>query len=102
MTLPPPGNWPLPALEINADRAAAHHLLAESLVKLNELDRAVEEFSVAVEIDPANLSQRFDLADALLQANKPEKAKAVLEELLRRDPKYPNAAALLERLEKRR
>ena len=94
--------WATAALEINVERAAAHHLLAESLVKLNELDRAVEEFSVAVEIDPANLSQRFDLADALLQANKPAKAKAVLQELLRRDPKYPNAAALLERLEKRR
>ena len=94
--------WATAALEINVERAAAHRLLAAALVKLNELDHAIDEFNVAVEIDPDNLAQRFDLADALLQAHRPPKAKYVLKELLRRDPKYPNAAALLESLEKSR
>jgi tetratricopeptide (TPR) repeat protein len=94
--------WATAALEINVERAAAHRLLAAALVKLNEFDRAVEELSTAIEIDPADLAQRFDLADALLQAHQPDKAKAVLQELLRRDPKYPNAAALLESLEQSR
>jgi tetratricopeptide (TPR) repeat protein len=94
--------WATAALEINVERAAAHRLLAAALVKLNEFERAVEEFSVAIEIDPANLAQRFDLADVLLQAHKQDEAKKVLKELLRRDPKYPDAAALLESLEKKR
>jgi tetratricopeptide (TPR) repeat protein len=93
--------WATAALEINVERAAAHRLLAAAFVKLNEFGRAVEEFDTAIEIDPADLAQRFDLADALLQAHKPAKAKEVLEDLLRRDPKYPNAATLLESLEKK-
>jgi tetratricopeptide (TPR) repeat protein len=93
--------WATAALEINVERAAAHRLLAASLVKLNDLDRAIEEYTAAVEIDPANPAQRFDLADALLQAHKPAAAKKVLKELLRRDRKYPNAADLLESLENR-
>ena len=76
--------WATAAIEINVERTTAHHLLAESLVKLNELNRAVDELSVAVDIDPANLSQRFDLADALLQAHQSAKAKAALQELFAR------------------
>jgi tetratricopeptide (TPR) repeat protein len=94
--------WATAALEINVERAAAHRLLAGALVKLNEFDRAIDEFGTAIEIDPANLSQRFDLADALLQAHQPARAKEVLQELLHRDPKYPDAAALLESLERSR
>ncbi len=94
--------WAAAALEINVERAAAHRLLAAALIKLNEFDRAIDEFGTAIEIDPANLAQRFDLADALLQAHQPAKAKDVLQEILCRDPKYPNAAALLESLEKKK
>ncbi len=94
--------WATAALEINVERAAAHRLLAAAYVKLTELDRAIDEFTLAVEIDPENLAQRFDLADAQLQMHKPAEAKQVLHELLRRDPKYPNAAALLESLDKQR
>jgi tetratricopeptide (TPR) repeat protein len=94
--------WATAALEINVERAAAHRLLAAALVKHNEFDRAIEELGTAIEIDPTDPSQRFNLADALLQARQPAKAKAVLQELLRRDPKYPNAAALLESLEEKK
>jgi cellulose synthase operon protein C len=94
--------WATAALEIQVQRAAAHRLLAQSLVKLNDFDRAIDEYTIAIDLEPDNLAQRFDLADALLQAHHPAKSKEVLQELLRRDPKYPNAAALLETLEKNR
>ena len=93
--------WAMEALEIQVEDADAHRLLAVALVDLNELDRAIEEFETAIEINPAHLQQRFALADALLQARQPAKAKKVLEELLRRDPKFPGADTLLESLEKK-
>jgi tetratricopeptide (TPR) repeat protein len=93
--------WATEALEIQVEDADAHRLLAAALVDLNELDRAIEEFEAAIELNPAHLQQRFALADALLQAKQPAKAKKVLEELLRRDPKYPGADALLESLKKK-
>ena len=88
------------ALGIQVERPPPIACSAASLMKLQELDRAIVEYEVAVEIDPNDLSQRFDLADALLKSHKPAEAKKVLQELLRRDPKYPAAAALLESIEK--
>jgi len=92
--------WATEALEIQVQDADAHRLLAAALVELNELDRAIEEFEAAVELNPDHLQQRFALADALLQAQQPAKAKKVLEELLHRDPQYPGADTLLESLKK--
>ena len=93
--------WATEALEIQVEDADAHRLLAAALVELNELDRAIEEFEAAIELNPAHLQQRFALADALVQARQPAKAKKVLEELLRRDPKFPGADTLLESLDKK-
>ena len=90
--------WATEALEIQMDDAEVHRLLAAALVELNALDEAVEEFEAAIDIDPAHLQQRLALADALVQARQPAKAKKVLEELLRRDPQFPGAKALLESL----
>ncbi|MGA2257981.1 MAG: tetratricopeptide repeat protein, partial [Thermoguttaceae bacterium] len=93
--------WATEALEIQVEHADAHRLLAAALVELDEFDRAIEEFETAIELNPADLPQRFALADALLQAKQPAKAKKVLEELLRRDPKFPGADTLLESLNKK-
>ena len=93
--------WATEALEIQVEDADAHRLLAAALVELNELDRAIEEYEVAIDLNPDHLPQRFALADALLQARQPAKAKKVLQELLRRDPKFPGADTLLESLNKK-
>ncbi len=93
--------WATEALEIQVEDAEAHRLLAVALVDLNELDGAIEEFEAAIEINPTHLQQRLALADALVQARQPAKAKTVLEELLRRDPKFPGADSLLESIEKK-
>ena len=73
-TSPPPGGGPR-SPEIQVEDADAHRLLAAALVELNQLDRAIEEFEVAIELNPAHLQQRFALHDALLQAQQPAKAK---------------------------
>jgi tetratricopeptide (TPR) repeat protein len=94
-------HWATEALEIQVEDAEAHRLLAAALVELNELHEAIEEFQSAIELNPDHLQQRFALADALLQARQPAKAKKVLEELLRRDPNFPAAETLLESLDKK-
>ncbi len=93
--------WATEALNIQVEDADVHRLLASALVDLNELDAAIEQFETAIELNPAHLEQRFALADALLQAKQPEKAKKVLEELLKRDPRFPGADTLLESLDKK-
>ena len=93
--------WATEALEIQVEDAEAHRLLAAALVELNELEPAIEEFEAAIELDPGHLQQRLALADALVQARQPAKAKKVLQELLRRDPKFPGADTLLESLGKK-
>jgi len=93
--------WAKEALEIQVEDADAHRLLAAALVELDKLDRAIEEFETAIELNPDNLLQRFALADALVQARRPAQARKVLEELLRRDPKFPGADSLLESLDKK-
>ena len=50
--------WATEALEIQVEDADAHRLLAAALVELNELDRAIEEFETAIELNPAHLQQR--------------------------------------------
>ena len=93
--------WATEAIEIQVEDADAHRLLAAALADLNELDGAIEEYEAAIELNPAHLQQRLALADALVQAKQPAKAKKVLEELLRRDPKFPGADTLLESIEKK-
>ena len=51
--------WATEALEIQVEDAEAHRLLAAALVELNELDRAIEEFEAAIELNPAHLQQRL-------------------------------------------
>ena len=84
-----------------ARRSLANGLLASALVELGKLDQAIEEFEAAIELNPDHLPQRFALADALVQARQSAKAKKVLEDLLRRDPKFPGADTLLESLNKK-
>jgi tetratricopeptide (TPR) repeat protein len=93
--------WATEALNIQVEDADVHRLLALALVDLDELERAIEEFEAAIELNPAHLPQRLALADALIQAKQPAKAKKVLQELLKRDPKFPGADTLLESLEKK-
>ena len=93
--------WATEALEIRVEDAEAHRLLPAALVDLDELDGTIEEFEAAIELNPRHLQQRFALADALVQAHQPAKAKKVLKELLCRDPRFPGADTLLESIEKK-
>ncbi|MGD0899515.1 MAG: tetratricopeptide repeat protein [Thermoguttaceae bacterium] len=92
--------WAAECLQINVHDAEAHRLLADAQTGRRRYDEAIEEYETAIELNPSHLQQRLALADVCVQADQPAKARRVLEELLKRDPKYPGAGVLLESLMK--
>jgi len=91
--------WARAALEIDVSDPEVHRAFAEALVGRHNYAMAIEEFETAIELDPSESHQRFALADACLQAGQPEKARRVLEALLRMVPDYPGAEILLQGIE---
>jgi predicted Zn-dependent protease len=79
--------------------ASLHAWLAEACVGGGQLDRAVAQYEVAIELAPGNLAWRLALADTLVQAEQRDRARTVLEELLKINPEYPGADVLLESLQ---
>ncbi|NIP85705.1 MAG: tetratricopeptide repeat protein [Planctomycetales bacterium] len=76
-----------------------HRVLGESLAEQGKYRTAIDEFEVAVQLQPRQLRARFALADAYVQTGEREKARETLRQLLDLDPKYPGADVLLESLE---
>ncbi len=92
-------DWANQALQIDVMDAELHGLFAEALVGCHNHWKAIEEFEIAIRLEPTELDRRFALAKAHIQAKQPAKARRVLKALLERDPKYPEAGALLKSLE---
>jgi cellulose synthase operon protein C len=87
--------WAGEGIEIDVMDAVLHRVVAESAARRHDYTKAVEEYESAVELKPDDLPSRFALADALVQSKQPAKARGVLEQLLKREPGYPGATALL-------
>jgi tetratricopeptide (TPR) repeat protein len=92
--------WATDAIHIDVMDVEMHRMLGEALVEQEEFGEAIEEYEVAVQLEPRTLHLRFALADACVQADQPEKARKALDELLQLDPDYPGADVLLESLKK--
>lgn len=88
--------WANQSLRIRVKDAGMHALLGQSLVELEKLDDAARALRTALVLDPTQNAWRLMLADAYIQADRDDKAKAVLEELLEKAPDFPGAAPLLE------
>ena len=91
-------DWANQALHIDVMDADTHAVLAQSLAALDQHTRASREYEVAVDLHPRQLPWRLALAEQLVKANQPEKARAVLERLLGVDPDYLGAKTLRESL----
>ncbi|HEV3136897.1 MAG TPA: tetratricopeptide repeat protein [Pirellulales bacterium] len=89
--------WALDTLHIDVMDPDLHRWRAEAL-GAQSAAAAAEEYEVAVELDPDDVKSRFALAQMYVAASQPGPAKHALEELLKRDSKYPGAAELLESL----
>jgi len=76
--------------------ADLHRVVAESAARRHNYTKAVEEYETAVELKPDDPQPQFALADALVQAKLPAKAREVVKKLLKQSPGYPGAKKLLE------
>jgi len=88
--------WAGEALHVDVRDPAAHRALGEALVARRQYDRGVEQFQIAIQLDPTEPHTRFALADACLQTGQTAKAHEALLELLELVPDYPGAELLLE------
>ena len=95
---PAAARWSLEGLHIQVVDADLHRYRAEALVEQGDPRAAVDEYEAAVELDPEQLTLRLALAETLVKAGEPAKAKLALEELLKLDISHAAAKQLLEKI----
>ncbi len=81
----------------NGDNLRTFALAAESG---NDAKRAVKAYGMLLELQPENTGYALKQAGYLIQLNEKQKAKEVVEKVLKRDPKNEDAIALLKVIEK--
>ena len=91
--------WARQALWVDARDSDMYRVIAAGELAVHNYEEAIEHFELAVELNTLEPHRRFSLADAYLQAKRPEKARQVLKELLDLVPDYPGAAAILKSLD---
>ncbi len=92
-------DWARQALHIDVTDPEIHRRLAAALLETKATAEAIDEYLVAIELAPDDPDLRYALADAYLQLPDKAKARATLEELLRREPKHTAAQEMLESIE---
>jgi tetratricopeptide (TPR) repeat protein len=93
---PAAARWSLEGLYIQVVDVDLHRYRAEAFLGLANPRAAVDEYEAAVELDPEQLTLRLALAESLVKANEPAKARLALEELLKLDTGHAAARQLLE------
>ena len=79
------------AQAFNADRPEAHENLGTLWLDLGRLDAGRAELKTALRMDPASVSARLDLADALRAAGQESQAQAQIRAVLRDAPRNADA-----------
>jgi len=74
------------AIKIDPNYAEAHHRLAESYLKLQRADGAVQEFARTVQLQPQNYEARLELADLLILGHDFQEAQEQVNLLLKERP----------------
>ncbi|MGD9210017.1 MAG: tetratricopeptide repeat protein, partial [Desulfobacteraceae bacterium] len=87
------------ALEDDSREAEVRFWMGFCYVQLGEIKKALFHYHKAVKLHPENLDYLLHLGTALHLDDRPEKAKIVYQEVLRRDPKNKDAMAFLQLLE---
>lgn len=88
------------ALQIDVMDPDIHRTLGEAYAELKQTDKAIEEYTAAVELDAEDEKTPLTLAKLLIAANKPEAARKLLEQLLKDHADAPEAAELLKTISK--
>ena len=90
--------WTREALHINVRDVDIHVWRAEALLAQKSPGPAADEYAAAITLEPDRAELRLALAEAYIQAERADDAKAVLDALLEKDPQNTAAANLLKRL----
>jgi predicted Zn-dependent protease len=70
-------------MAMNHFDASLHRRQAEFLMRQGEVQKAIEAFKLALEVDPTQIEVRRELADALNAAGETEKQQAELDVIRR-------------------
>jgi tetratricopeptide (TPR) repeat protein len=87
------------ALNLRPNEPGLHEELGDIYWKQNQLDKAESSFQDELRIDSESLSSMYKLAVVSLERSKPETTMSLLNALLTRAPKYPDAQYQLGRAE---
>ncbi len=87
------------ALNLRPNEPGLHEELGDIYWKQNQLDKAESSFQDELRIDSESLSSMYKLAVVSLERSKPETTVSLLNALLSRAPKYPDAQYQLGRAE---
>jgi len=91
--------WANQTNQIDVMDAEVHRIWAEALAGGRDFAAAVSEYEAALGLKPDEPAWRFALAQASIESRQPAKAREALSALLKTDPDYPGAQALLEKLD---
>ncbi len=80
------------ALELNPNNATAHYFYAMGyLGPENQIDQALEQFRIALSLDPLSLIVNSNYGSMLTQARRYPESLAQFQKVLARDPNFPPA-----------
>jgi tetratricopeptide (TPR) repeat protein len=82
------------ALQIDVLDVATHRLLAEAYRELKDYKKSVREYEVALQLKPADAALQTGLAKTHIAAGAKEKAKSLLDAVLKADPQNAEAKSL--------
>lgn len=92
--------WATECLYIDVYAPDLHVTLADAHAGLKDFDKAIEEYRVALTLEPKEPADiQVKLAKALNESGQADEAKATLEVILKDDPGHPEAKALRAELE---
>jgi Tfp pilus assembly protein PilF len=94
-------HWGQEAMYIDANDPEIHGLLARAFAGERNYTKAARHYAHALLLNPNQPGWRFALADALVQAERTDEARRILEKLLEDLPDYPGADTLLESISER-
>ncbi len=93
-------HWCQEALYINVLDVDIHQWLAEASLALGRQQRAIAEYTIAGQLQPAEPKWPLSVARVHLKSNRPDQARLVLAELLQRFPDHAEASDLWKTLPK--
>jgi tetratricopeptide (TPR) repeat protein len=83
------------AAELSPNSANTHLLMAESLADQNKAAESIAEYNAALRLDPGMDAARSGLATQSWKNRQFDEAKPLLQEVLRKNPKDPEANAMM-------